>query len=288
MKIPDNQFKKKIFYPKGDALNIEKYLYESIIASIEAGKKIMEIYNDPEADFKTEKKDDNSPVTIADKKANEIITDKLAKLEIPVLSEEGKNIRYEQRKDWDFYFLVDPLDGTKEFLKKNGEFTVNIAIIKQKRAFAGVVYLPVLKTLYFADDKASFKIENISDDLSSKKNLSDFIKASIKLSSKSKPVEYTIIGSRSHQNDELKKFVEEKEKIHGKVNFISAGSSLKFCKMAEGLAHIYPRTGRTMEWDTAAGHAVCKRAGLLVSNMFSGEELLYNKNDLANPYFTVE
>ncbi|MCB9482305.1 MAG: 3'(2'),5'-bisphosphate nucleotidase CysQ [Desulfobacteraceae bacterium] len=269
-------------------MNIEECLYKSIIASVEAGKKIMEIYNDPEADFETEKKDDNSPVTIADKKAHEIILQNLSKIEIPVLSEEGKNISFEQRKNWDYYFLVDPLDGTKEFLKKNGEFTVNIAVIKQKRAFAGVVYLPVLKTLYFADDKASFKIENLSDDLSSKTNLNDFIKESKKLKPESKPADYTIIGSRSHQNDELKKFIEEKEKIHGKIDFISAGSSLKFCKMAEGLAHIYPRTGRTMEWDTAAGHAVCKRAGLVVKNMFSDEELIYNKKDLSNPYFIVE
>lgn len=213
---------------------------------------------------------------------------KLEKLKIPVLSEEGKNVDYEKRKNWEFYFLVDPLDGTKEFLKKNGEFTVNIAIIKNIKTFAGVVYLPVLKTLYFADDKASFKIENISEDFGTKKNLNDFIKDAIKLNSKSKPDDYTIIGSRSHQNDELKKFVEEKQKAHGKINFISAGSSLKFCKMAEGLAHIYPRTGRTMEWDTAAGHAVCKRAGLTVKNMFSGEELFYNKKDLSNPNFIVE
>lgn len=269
-------------------MDIEYYLYESIIASVEAGKKIMEIYNDPKADFKTEKKNDNSPVTIADKKAHEIIIQKLDKLKIPVLSEEGKHIIYEKRKDWDFYFLVDPLDGTKEFLKKNGEFTINIAIIKQMKTFAGVVYLPVLKTLYFADNKASFKIENISENFDIKKNLNDFIKDSIKLNSNPKPKDYTIIGSRSHQNEELKKFVEEKKKIYGKIDFISAGSSLKFCKMAEGLAHIYPRTGRTMEWDTAAGHAICKRAGLLVKNMFSGEELLYNKKDLSNPYFIVE
>ncbi|MDY0133197.1 MAG: 3'(2'),5'-bisphosphate nucleotidase CysQ [Desulforegulaceae bacterium] len=269
-------------------MNIENCVYESIIAAIKAGNKIMEIYNDPKSDFEIEKKSDNSPVTIADKKADKIIKNHLQKINIPLLSEEGKNIEYEKRKNWDYYFLVDPLDGTKEFLKKNNEFTVNIALINKNKPIAGVVYLPVLKTLYFGYDKKSYKIENISENKDLKSNLKDFIKTAKVLSPKTKPKEYTIIATRSHQNDELKKFIKEKEKIHGKVNFISAGSSLKFCKIAEGLAHVYPRTGPTMEWDTAAGHCVCEGAGLEVKNLESGKSLIYNKKNLLNPNFVVK
>jgi 3'(2'), 5'-bisphosphate nucleotidase len=268
-------------------LDIENCTYQSIIAAINAGKKIMEIYNDPDADFELEKKADNSPVTIADKKAHNIIKNHLEKIKIPLLSEEGKNIDYEERKNWDYYFLVDPLDGTKEFLKKNGEFTVNIALIHKKRPVAGVVYLPVLKTLYFAFNNSSYKIMDVSENTDTQKNLNDFINISEKLYSDKKPNEYTIIATRSHQNDELKNFIKEKEKVYSNLVLISAGSSLKFCKMAEGLAHVYPRTGKTMEWDTAAGHAVCEGAGLEIKNLLTGENLIYNKKDLSNPYFIV-
>jgi 3'(2'), 5'-bisphosphate nucleotidase len=259
------------------------------------------------SDFKVELKADKSPLTLADRNAHEIIMQHLSKFDIPVLSEEGKNIPYDERKSWDTFWLVDPLDGTKEFIKKNGEFTVNIAQICNHKPVAGVVLVPDKNILYFASSKmGSYRadLSQIGEWLNSKignpsrsANLSDSSVAEIvtELTGHSTKLPanpstnrlYTIAGSRSHATPELEAFVEEKRRQYGQVEFISAGSSLKLCLVAEGRADIYPRTGPTMEWDTAAGQAVVECSGGKVYQYDTTEPLEYNKENLLNPWFVV-
>jgi 3'(2'), 5'-bisphosphate nucleotidase len=284
---------------------ILRHLLVSIHAAIEAGKAILQVYRS--ADFKVELKADESPLTLADRNAHEIIMQHLCKFDIPVLSEEGQSIPYEKRKSWDTFWMVDPLDGTKEFIKKNGEFTVNIAKISNGKPVAGVVLVPDKDILYFASSKVgSFRadLSQVGDWLNSKignlyrsSSLSDITVAEIVTEltghSAKLPVtqsanrSYTIAGSRSHATPELEAFVEEKRKQYSEVEFISAGSSLKLCLVAEGRADIYPRTGPTMEWDTAAGQAIVENAGGKVLQYETEQPLLYNKENLLNPWFVV-
>jgi 3'(2'), 5'-bisphosphate nucleotidase len=244
-----------------------------------AGKAIMEIYNQ---DFGVEFKTDNTPLTIADHKANEIILTALNKLpinsflqqNIPILSEEGRNVPYDERKNWKYFWLIDPLDGTKEFVKKNGEFTINIALIHKKTPVLGVVYSPVLNLCYWAkSNEGAFK--------DGKK---------LPLKTKRQRDVYKIVASRSHMSSETKDFIEaidtDKEK-----EVISIGSSLKICLVAEGEANIYPRLGPTMEWDTAAAHAIVNESnGLFNKYLDNGtyQQHLYNKKNLLNDWFVVE
>ncbi len=284
------------------------YLLKAVVAAIEAGRAILEIYRS--SDFKIEEKADKSPLTLADKRSHDVIITHLGELGIPILSEEGKNIPFAERKGWETYFLIDPLDGTKEFIKKNGEFTVNIAMVRDRKPAGGVIFVPDKDVLYFAlDVQGSFKID--SDDIIQKleADLIEFFSTqtselgsekteeafnSLKLRSTKLPVKeladrpYTIIGSRSHGSPELEAFVKEKKREHSEVEFISAGSSLKLCLVAEGKADIYPRTGPTMEWDTAAGQAIAEYAGCMVLHYDTTEPLHYNKENLLNPWFVVK
>lgn len=273
----------------------ELYMLKSIQASIEAGNAILDVYH---SDFTVEHKADHTPLTLADKRSHEIIVAYLTELDIPVLSEEGKGIPYEERKTWDKLWIVDPLDGTKEFIKRNGEFTVNIALVQGGRAVLGVVLVPERDALYFAaQDLGTYKLKesqilsSLSRQIKENENgrlLSKIINHSTKLPLEHPAIStYTIIGSRSHPSAELKTFIEEKQRQHGSVEFISAGSALKFCLMAEGRADIYPRLGPTMEWDTAAGQVVAEGAGAKVLRCDNGEPLMYNKQDLVNPWFIV-
>jgi 3'(2'), 5'-bisphosphate nucleotidase len=286
-------------------MNNKRYIIKSIHAAVEAGKAILEVYDS--TDFKVEHKTDKSPLTLADRRAHEVIMQHLSHFDIPILSEEGKNIPYDERKNWDTFWLVDPLDGTKEFIKQNGEFTVNIAMITDKKPVAGVVFVPDKNILYFASGQlGSYRVDvsRIDDQLSAKlanndrkldlsetqaaEILSALIGQSTNLpvsQSTSKP--FTIAGSRSHSTPELEAFVEEKRKEYGEVEFISAGSSLKLCLVAEGRADIYPRTGPTMEWDTGAGQAIVEYSGGRVLQYDADQPLLYNKENLLNPWFIV-
>ena len=255
--------------------------------AIKAGDGILKIY---EKDFAVEYKADDSPLTEADKIANEIIIDELNKAypEIPILSEESKEAPYEQRKKWDYFWLIDPLDGTKEFVKKNGEFTVNIALIHECKPVLGVITVPVKGTLYFGVEGAgSFKSSIWSETLSySKQN--QLIENSEKLPVVSSSRPYTVVGSRSHMSEETLEFITKKKEKHENVDILSIGSSLKLCMVAEGRADIYPRFGPTMEWDTAAGHAIAVAAGAKVFEPAENKPLLYNKENLLNPWFVVE
>lgn len=223
-------------------------------------------------------------------------------LSLPVLSEEGKDIPFDERKRWEYFWLVDPLDGTKEFIKRNGEFTVNIALIHKDRPVLGCIYIPVRDTFYFASvNLGAYKLVNgktVTDSLSLKEllNSSQKLPLSINnakfssLNNQSAPMgktSLTIIGSRSHATKELSEFVERAKKRYVEVEFVSAGSSLKFCLVAEGGADIYPRFGPTMEWDTAAGQAIVEQAEGSVLDTQTKKPLKYNKNNLVNPFFIV-
>ena len=270
------------------------FLIKSIQASLEAGKVIADIY---QSDFAVEYKEDNSPLTRADRQSHELLVDALSRFKIPVLSEEGREIPYAERKTWERLWIIDPLDGTKEFIKRNGEFTVNIALVDYFNPVVGVVYAPVQDVLYFAaKDIGSYKLEN--PDRQDKvfqeavEGDDEVMEALIGKSERlpfdrPKSATFTIAGSRSHAGPELKKFVEEKRREHGEVEFISAGSSLKICLVAEGTADLYPRLGPTCEWDTAAGQAIAENAGAKVLNFHTGEPLKYNRDDVLNPWFIV-
>lgn len=264
-------------------------LRQAIDAAIEGGQAIMTIYNDPAFDAQVSIKSDNSPVTIADKRAHEVIAKALAKLAkgwktvFPMMSEEGSHAAYEERKAVSTYWLVDPLDGTKEFLKRNGEFTVNIALIDNGKPVLGVVYVPVTGVVYFGckemgaykseiDDKKQFKIRpQRLPFLDLKHNR-----------------HYTVMTSRSHLSDETLVYLDQVRAKHPDMVTIQSGSSLKICLVAEGLADEYPRLGPTMEWDTAAAHAVIKEANGTMTDYKTGETLLYNKEDLHNPWFLAK
>ena len=254
----------------------------AIAASIDAGVEIMKIYN---SEFDYELKDDKSPLTIADKNANDIINQYLIKTNIPIISEENAQIDYSVRKEWSTCWIVDPLDGTKEFIKRNGEFTVNIALVENGVPILGVIYVPVEKRLYYGDTSANkaasvlieshenYSIENIiekAEALGNNINNKNIIR---------------IVGSRSHMNKETIDFVESLKGDGKEVEVVSKGSSLKFCLVAEGNADIYPRFAPTMEWDTAAAHAICKAAGVSVKSEITKNELIYNKENLLNPWF---
>lgn len=260
-----------------------EYVSLALEASVNAGKAILEIYNDG---FSVTKKKDNTPITEADLKANQIICDRLAKTPYPIISEENKMLPFSERRIWKTFWIVDPLDGTREFVNRNGEFTVNIALVENGIPIFGAIYIPVTKMLYYTSETmdASFKI-----DLSVQQNVdySSIKESSEKIFPKKNNKHLRILASRSHLNDATKNYIENLKVAHS-VEFIQKGSSLKFCSLAEGLADIYPRFSKTMEWDTAAGQAICKAVGVEVIDFDSRKPLIYNKEDLMNPSFLAE
>jgi 3'(2'), 5'-bisphosphate nucleotidase len=252
--------------------------------AVKAGEEIIRIYN---SDYTVSYKDDQSPLTDADKAANQIIVDSLKEIsDHPLISEEEKEVPYESRKDYGTYWLIDPLDGTKEFVKRNGEFTVNIALIKNGVPVLGVVYAPVIEMLYFASEEGgAYKCENVTVDTAQ----DDILKRSVMLINPKIPVKtkLTIVASKSHLSPETQDFIDSMKQIYKEVELISKGSSLKLCMVAEGKANVYPRFAPTMEWDTGAGHAVCRIAGYQVNEYPAGTPLKYNKENLLNPWFIV-
>jgi 3'(2'), 5'-bisphosphate nucleotidase len=262
---------------------MDKNLQLAILSAVKAGKEILKIYVE---DFIVEYKSDESPLTKADKNAHQAIVEGLKSSGLPLLSEEGKTIPYEDRSKWELFWLVDPLDGTKEFIKKNGEFTVNIALIEQDTPIIGVVYVPVTRILYYASSAiGSYKIK-LAEDFS-EKDIDTLIERSLSLNDSEYPTIYTIVASRSHSTKETDDFVNRKKAEVGDIDLISAGSSLKLCLVAERKAHVYPRLAPTMEWDTAAGHAVASFSDCKVYDYTTGNELKYNKQNMLNPWFVV-
>ena len=243
----------------------------------------MQVYDTA---FDVEIKDDKSPLTEADKKANDVINSFLTPTKIPIISEENKQTDYSERKNWDTCWVVDPVDGTKEFIKRNGEFTVNIALVTKGKPELGVIYVPATKTIYVADvnNNEAFKTVLKSHETS----VEDVYNAAIKLEPKGDdPNPVQVVGSRSHMSQETLDYVDELKKTGKEVEIVSKGSSLKFCLVAEGNADVYPRFAPTMEWDTAAGQAICNAVGISVISKETKQPLLYNKQNLLNPWFLV-
>ena len=248
-------------------MNLNSLLEQAKIAASMASEEILKVYNS--SDFEIETKDDQSPLTRADQAAHEVIAAVLERTSIPILSEEGAQISFSQRKSWETFWLIDPLDGTKEFIKRNGEFTVNIALIHHRQPILGVVQTPVTADLYSAikesgAQKNGKKIQAASFDLN---------QSGLK-----------VVASRSHLNTETQVFLNALIK----PEILSKGSSLKFLMVAEGEAHLYPRFAPTMEWDTAAAQIVLEEAGGKVIIQNSQTPINYNKKNLLNPYFLAQ
>jgi len=257
----------------------------AIQAALKAGEAIMEVYGSD--DFGIEAKEDTSPLTIADQRAHNIIVSFLEATELPVLSEEGKQTPYRERSLWHRFWMVDPLDGTKEFIKRNGEFTVNIALVEDGKAIFGVVYAPVIHELYVGiPGRGAYRCRDESNFTQPMDYLLQFADSLPQESQH--PELFTVVSSRSHYNEETRNFVESLDSGGKELSLVSKGSSLKLCLVASGEADIYPRLGPTMEWDTAAAHAVVKASGKNVYRTDTGEELNYNKQNLLNPYFVVK
>lgn len=262
---------------------MNKLLQTAITAAIAGGKEIIEIY---EKGFEVEYKEDDSPLTIADKNAHLKIKSFLDNTGIPILSEEGKHEDFAKRKDWNQLWIVDPLDGTKEFVKRNGEFTVNIALIENGTPIAGVIYVPVQEMLYFGEvGEGTYKVKVPL-------NTTEVDEKKLKKSGEKLPYstsqKFTIVASRSHPSKETEAFIEELKGKHGEVELTSIGSSLKICLVAEGTANIYPRFAPTMEWDTAAGHAILKGAGKELIDYETKKPMVYNRKQLRNNWFIAK
>ncbi|HUR31032.1 MAG TPA: 3'(2'),5'-bisphosphate nucleotidase CysQ [Saprospiraceae bacterium] len=237
-----------------------------------AGAAIMEVYAD-ESKFNIELKSDNSPLTDADKQSNEIIIQYLSKHypDIPIISEETKEASYAERKNYERYFLIDPLDGTKEFIKRNGEFTINVAYLEDSSPVCGYVYVPVNgNTYYAARGRGAFKIDNDSSVIELRSKPFFLFDPNIK-----------VVASRSHPDEQTERIIS----LLQNPEVVSAGSALKFMLIAAGLAHFYPRLAPTMEWDTAAAQCILEEAGGSVIRFDDLMPLTYNKENLLNTHF---
>jgi len=251
--------------------DITQLLELAIAAATQASQEILTVYRS--GDFQAEAKGDKSPLTIADKNAHRVIVAALEASNIPVLSEEGKTVLYETRKNWEYFWMVDPLDGTKEFIKRNDEFTVNIALIHGQNTILGVVAVPVTGDVYYASaGKGAYLKRNGKDVKLAFRPPVDLSQSGLR-----------VVASRSHMNPETQEFIDGLRN----ATLVSAGSSLKFMLLAEGKADVYPRYAPTMEWDTAAAHAIVIETGLKVLEFGSDRPLIYNKENLLNPYFLV-
>ncbi|MBR5774812.1 MAG: 3'(2'),5'-bisphosphate nucleotidase CysQ [Bacteroidaceae bacterium] len=267
--------------------NTQYLLNTAIQAALQAGREIMQIYTDPSQDFGIEKKADNSPLTLADKAAHCRIMTFLEPTGIPVLSEEGRHLPFEERQSWERLWVVDPLDGTKEFIKKNGEFTVNIALVDGQQPVMGVIYVPAKGDLYWGSERGAFKASVPCGEVFP--DVEDIFPQSSSLPLQGAVHDgFVVVASRSHMSIETQDYVNEMSRIHQQVELISSGSSIKICMVAEGTADAYPRYAPTMEWDTAAGDAIARAAGCMVMDANTVQPLQYNKADLLNPWFLVE
>ena len=271
---------------------IRDFCPQAVLAAFDAGIAILETYN---SGFDVEYKADNSPLTTADRASNAIIMERLQVLwSLPVLSEESKQVPYETRREWQLFWLVDPLDGTKEFIKRNGEFTVNIALVFEGRPVFGVVYAPALGSLYVGAEGQGARKAELGIDFHDRDSLAellhhDGIAKLPPLPFNHPPAEnIRVVASRSHLNEATEAFINELAISTARpVERVPIGSSLKLCLVAEGAADVYPRMAPTMEWDIAAAQAVAEAAGCRVVDANTNVPLQYNKQCLTNPFFIV-
>lgn len=263
----------------------EHLVTHMVNAAIRAGAAIMEIYNSND-DYEIAIKSDNSPITTADRAAHTAIKETLGPTRIPIMSEEGREMAYDERRNWEMFWLVDPLDGTVEFINRNNEFTVNIALMYQGRAIASVIYVPYLEKLYIAGYKFGVHLaEEVAPDINSNLNYIDITSnlTVLPLDDYSRTT-FRVAVSRSHVTPETYKYIEQLRLEHPDLEIFEQGSSYKFCMLAEGVVDYYVRTTSTYEWDTAAGELIFSESGGSVKAI-DGSRLKYNKESLVNPWF---
>lgn len=271
-------------------MNYYNLLHQSIVVAVLAGEEILSVYN---TNFNVTYKQDASPVTLADQKASDKIIGELKQFNIPVLSEEGVHEAFEIRQRWEKLWIIDPLDGTKEFVKRNGEFTVNIALVENNIPTLGVIFSPVFKDIYFAAKGiGSYKIS--SNDFVSvinsvkSTNINELILLAKKLPIVTDRKNYVVVASRSHMSTETYQHIENLKREHNSIDIVTTGSSIKMCWVAEGIADEYPRFGPTMEWDTAAGQAILQEANAILIDFETKEAMKYNRENLLNNWFIAK
>ena len=255
-------------------------------AAVRAGWEIMEVYKNRD-DYDVSVKSDHTPITIADRLAHEKIKESLGQTRIPILSEEGRQMLYDERRNWELFWLVDPLDGTVEFIKGNNEFTVNIALMSERMAVCAVVYVPYLQKAYIASrGVGSFRVENIAPNADACYSYDEICALREQLPLKNAAHKgYRIAVSRSHQTPETEQYINAVRAERDDVVVIEQGSSYKFCMLAEGAIDYYPRTTHTYEWDTAAAELILAEAGGITRTLPDKQQLKYNKENLQNPWF---
>lgn len=264
------------------------HIVDIVKIAFEAGAKILEVYKSDGVNIAF--KQDDSPITIADKKSHDFICENLLKRypHIPLISEEGDIPLYKQRKQWRTAWLIDPLDGTKEFIKRNGEFTVNIGLIENNTPILGVIYCPAQDIMYFASSLlGSYKLANCKDTFASIHSENELLSIAQRLPIEHPKDSFRVVVSRSHFSNDTQAYIDKMQQKHGDVHIIEAGSSIKMCLIAEGVADVYPRLSYSMEWDTAAGEAIVKYSGGIVEEYGTGTPLQYNKENLKNPFHIV-
>lgn len=261
------------------------FLAAAYNASIRAGAEIVEIYTQYD-DFFVSLKADSTPITIADRQAHTLIKNHLNATRIPLLSEEGRDLYFDERRGWDLFWMVDPLDGTEEFIKRNGEFTVNIALMVDNTPYLGVIYIPTSNTIYFSDpDRGSFCKTDVHPTKSADYTISQIFESSRRLPlipERNNPIRVAL--SRSHESEQIREELQHIQAQMGPIEVVEYGSSLKMCLVAEGSVDCYLRTTPTMEWDTAAGEAIARGAGVNIVKL-DGTPLQYNLESLENPPF---
>ena len=263
----------------------EYLLCEQFNAAVRAGAEIMKIYKS--SDYDIALKSDHTPITIADRMAHNSIKASLGATRIPILSEEGRSMLYEERCNWELFWLVDPLDGTVEFIKGNNEFTVNIALMKDNICVSAIIYVPYHHKIYIAErGRGAWVMRNVAPDGDATYSYDDIkrLKEALPLASAAHDT-YRVAVSRSHQTAETHAHIEILRANHPTLEVIEQGSSYKFCLLAEGSVDYYVRTTTTSEWDTAAGELILAEAGGTTLAYDTGAPLLYNKESLDNPWF---
>ncbi len=269
-----------------DNIQADFFFESAFNAALRAGAGIMEIYNG-EQEFLVNLKSDNTPITEADRRSHETIKDYLSRTRIPLMSEEGRDLLYEERCGWDLYWLVDPLDGTLEFIKRTGEFTINIALMVNNRPTVGVVYVPTSGRIYFAiEGRGAWKRIGMIPNPNAQMNISEIMRGAEPLPQTDGANNPKVVAlSRSHISPDTHIVVDSLKEKFGKIEILTQGSSLKLCLVAEGLVDIYPRTTPTSEWDTAAGECILNEAGGSIRELEHNSTLNYNKPTLINPNF---
>ena len=267
--------------------NIREYLLaEQLNAAVRAGAEIMKIYNGS-GDYHISLKSDHMPITIADRLAHDSIKRSLGATRIPILSEEGRSMLYEERCNWELFWLVDPLDGTVEFIKGNNEFTVNIALMENNICISGIVYVPYHNKMYIAErGRGAWVMHDIAPNADAAYTIQEIYDNRKPLPLKDATHDtFRVAVSRSHQTPETHAHIETLYAQHPTIEIVEQGSSYKFCLLAEGSVDYYVRTTTTSEWDTAAGELILTESGGMTYNYATGEPLAYNKEVLDNPWF---